>query len=74
MQSFLSNIIILLVKAYQVSLSRILPSTCRFTPSCSNYMIDAIKTYGFLKGIKMGLIRIFRCHPFSKSSGWDPVK
>ena len=51
MQSFLSNIIILLVRAYQVSLSRILPSTCRFTPSCSNYMIDAIKTYGFLKGI-----------------------
>jgi len=37
-------------------------------------MIDAIKTYGVLKGIKMGLARILRCHPFSKSRGWDPVK
>tara|TARA_X000001036_G_scaffold36131_2_gene29309 strand:- start:3275 stop:3388 length:114 start_codon:yes stop_codon:yes gene_type:complete len=37
-------------------------------------MIDAIKRYGFLKGIYLGIIRIMKCNPFSKSSGWDPVK
>jgi len=37
-------------------------------------MIDAIKKYGILKGTKTGLIRILRCHPFSKSNGWDPVQ
>ena len=68
------NIIIFLIKIYQNTLSKVLPSSCRFSPSCSNYMIDAVKIHGFLKGVIIGIIRICKCHPFSKTSGWDPVK
>ncbi len=45
---------------------------CRFTPTCSEYMIEAINTYGALKGIKMGLKRIKRCRPYG-DVGYDPV-
>ena len=69
-----SKIIIIIIKVYQQTLSKALPSACKFSPSCSSYMIDAIKNYGFLKGIYFGIIRILKCNPFSKSSGWDPVK
>mgnify|MGYP006104183251 FL=1 len=74
MKTLLSNIIILIIQIYQNTLSKILPSVCKFSPSCSNYMLEAVKKYGFFKGIGIGLIRILRCHPFSKSNGWDPVK
>tara|TARA_B110000116_G_scaffold129661_1_gene112526 strand:+ start:1075 stop:1188 length:114 start_codon:yes stop_codon:yes gene_type:complete len=37
-------------------------------------MLEAVKKYGFFKGVGIGLIRILRCHPFSKSNGWDPIK
>ena len=46
---------------------------CRFTPTCSQYMIDAINKYGIFKGIKLGIIRILKCHPKGKF-GYDPVK
>lgn len=46
---------------------------CRFTPTCSQYMKDAINTYGSFKGVLLGLKRILRCHPFGKY-GYDPVK
>ena len=74
MKTLLSNIIILIIQIYQNTLSKILPSVCKFSPSCSNYMLEAVKKYGFFKGVGIGLIRISRCHPFSKSNGWDPVK
>ncbi len=74
MKTLPSNIIIFLITIYQNTLSKILPSSCRFSPSCSNYMIDAIKMYGFLKGITMGIVRICKCNPFSKTNSWDPVK
>ena len=45
---------------------------CRFTPTCSNYMIDAINEYGTLKGLRLGIKRILKCHPFGKN-GYDPV-
>lgn len=47
-------------------------NNCRFTPSCSNYMKEAINNYGAFKGVKLGLKRIIKCHPFG-SSGYDPV-
>lgn len=50
-----------------------LPPACRFTPSCSQYTIEAIEKYGFLKGGIMGARRLLRCHPFSKG-GFDPVR
>ena len=47
-------------------------SKCRFYPTCSNYMLQAIDSYGAFKGLKMGLKRILKCHPFCKY-GYDPI-
>lgn len=46
---------------------------CRFNPTCSNYMIEAILKYGSIKGVYLGIKRILRCHPFNKNYGYDPV-
>ncbi|WP_084709625.1 membrane protein insertion efficiency factor YidD [Rubrobacter aplysinae] len=62
-----------LVKAYKRYLSPMLPASCRFTPSCSQYAIDAISKYGVLKGSAKACWRVMRCHPFSRG-GSDPVK
>ena len=67
------NIIITIIKIYQNTFSLLFPSTCRFNPSCSNYMILSIKKNGLLKGVIIGIKRISKCHPFSKSTGWDPA-
>ena len=64
---------IALIKGYKRFVSPMLPPSCRFTPSCSLYTLQAIEKYGLLKGILMGTWRILRCHPFSKG-GFDPVK
>ena len=69
---FLSGALILLVRAYQVTLSPILGGACRFEPSCSNYMIEALRVHGPAKGVLIGLWRILRCHPFG-AHGYDPV-
>ena len=69
------KILIFLVKFYQRFLTIFLGSyNCRFTPSCSNYMIEAIEKKGIFKGIYFGILRILRCSPFSKKSGFDPVE
>jgi uncharacterized protein len=62
-----------LIKGYKRFVSPMLPPSCRFTPSCSLYTLQAIEKYGLLKGVLMGTRRILRCHPFSKG-GFDPVK
>lgn len=67
------RLLILAIRAYQRLVSPFLPPSCRFTPSCSQYTIEAIERYGLLKGGAMGLWRIMRCHPFSKG-GVDPVR
>lgn len=54
---------ILLIKLYQWIISPMLPNTCRFYPTCSNYMILAIKEWGIIKGILLGIKRILRCRP-----------
>ena len=64
--------LILLVRAYQVVLSPLFSGCCRFEPSCSNYMIEALQTHGVVKGLYLGIVRLLRCHPFGKS-GYDPV-
>ena len=61
-----------LVRAYQLLISPLLPRTCRFTPSCSEYMIQAITTYGVVRGVGKGLWRLLRCQPFG-NGGYDPV-
>ena len=63
---------IFLIRIYQQTLSPIIGRSCRFTPSCSEYTIEAIKEYGSFKGWIMGVKRILRCNPFCKG-GYDPV-
>lgn len=66
------KIALLIVKFYQYCIRPLLPDACRYSPSCSNYAIEAINKYGAFKGGWLGLKRIFRCHPFG-GHGYDPV-
>jgi putative membrane protein insertion efficiency factor len=62
-----------LLRAYKLIVSPLLPSACRFHPTCSEYMKDAIEKHGVVKGVGMGLRRLSRCHPFHQG-GFDPVR
>ena len=61
-----------LIQGYRMFLSPLLPPTCRFTPTCSQYALDAIRRYGAWKGGWLAIRRILRCHPFH-AGGYDPV-
>jgi len=60
------------LRFYKVAISPFLPSACRFHPTCSEYMAEAIERHGILRGIFLGLKRLGRCHPFH-AGGMDPV-
>jgi len=62
----------LLIRGYQLTISRALPPSCRFTPSCSEYMLEAVRKYGLMKGTWLGSRRLLRCHPWNPG-GHDPV-
>ena len=72
MKRILTYPLILLIRAYQIILSPVLPATCRYEPTCSNYSIEALRTHGLIKGGRLALKRIFSCHPWG-GSGYDPV-
>lgn len=72
MNKLLKTLLILLIKFYQKFLSPLCPGVCRYTPTCSQYMIEAVMTHGIFKGIWLGTKRILRCHPWG-GSGYDPV-
>ena len=63
---------VLLVRFYQIAISPLKPPTCRFTPTCSSYALEALKRYGLFKGGMLAIRRIMRCHPWG-GSGYDPV-
>ena len=65
-------ILISLIRFYQRFISPLTPPACRFTPTCSQYTLEAIQKYGALKGTWLGIKRIYRCHPWG-GSGYDPV-
>nr|WP_267314034.1 membrane protein insertion efficiency factor YidD [Desulfosediminicola ganghwensis] len=62
-----------MVRGYQYLISPLLPPSCRFTPTCSAYTIEALKKYGAIRGTYLGIRRILRCHPFSRG-GYDPLR
>tara|TARA_B100001564_G_scaffold157991_1_gene132719 strand:- start:1624 stop:1878 length:255 start_codon:yes stop_codon:yes gene_type:complete len=63
------KILILIIKIYQYLASPLLGNRCRFLPTCSEYFIEALKTQGLITGIKLGVKRILKCHPFKKLGG-----
>lgn len=65
--------VIATLRLYKRFLSPLLPSACRFHPTCSEYMLDAVARYGVLRGVGLGLRRLARCHPFH-AGGFDPVR
>lgn len=69
---FLALPLIILIKIYQLLISPLFPSSCRYTPTCSHYTYEALKKYGLFKGSWLGIKRIARCHPWG-GSGYDPV-
>ncbi|OHX66541.1 membrane protein insertion efficiency factor YidD [Flammeovirga pacifica] len=72
MVKFISKLMILLVRGYQVLISPYTPSSCRYVPTCSEYTVQALKKHGPIKGGKLALKRIKSCHPWG-GSGYDPV-
>ena len=63
---------VLLVRFYQIAISPLKPPTCRFTPTCSSYALEALKRHVLFKGGMLAIRRIMRCHPWG-GSGYDPV-
>ena len=61
----------LAVRAYQWTVSPVLPASCRYSPSCSQYAVEAITTHGWVRGIGLAVSRLARCHPFNPG-GYDP--
>jgi putative membrane protein insertion efficiency factor len=70
-RSFFTYVVILPVRGYQTFLRPVLPSVCRFYPSCSEYFIEAVQKYGPVRGTCKGIGRLCRCHPWNPG-GFDP--
>jgi putative membrane protein insertion efficiency factor len=66
-------LVIRALRLYKIALSPLLPAACRFYPSCSDYMREAVERYGAIRGVWMGVRRLARCHPFH-AGGFDPVR
>ncbi len=72
-KKLLRNIFLLPVYFYRACISPLLPPSCRYTPTCSQYMVEAVTKYGIFKGGWLGIKRLLRCHPWG-GSGYDPVQ
>ena len=71
--NFFTYILIRFIKFYKFLVSPLLGQSCRYFPTCSEYSIEALETYGFFKGLFLAFKRILSCHPFG-NGGFDPVK
>lgn len=69
----MKHVLILAINFYQHTLGLFMRGACRFSPSCSEYMKGSIKKYGAFVGLYKGLLRLLRCHPYSKHYGIDEV-
>ena len=66
-------IVIYIIKIYQLTLGLYVRGACRFSPTCSEYMKQAVLKYGAIKGVWLGVRRLIKCHPYSKHYGIDEV-
>ena len=67
--NIISNILIGLIKFYKMVISPYLTPSCRYLPTCSEYFVESLKTHGLLKGLSLGIKRIFSCHPIKFLGG-----
>ncbi len=72
MKKLLTKILLLPIYFYKYSISPMLPPSCRYVPTCSEYAIEALKKYGPIKGVWLAIKRLSRCHPWG-GNGYDPV-
>ena len=68
----MTKVALLIIRAYQVLISPLFPSSCRFAPTCSQYAAEALSRHGVWRGLGLTFRRLCRCHPFHPG-GWDPV-
>lgn len=67
------KVLSLLIRVYQNTFSLLFPTSCRYTPTCSQYAIDALNKYGFVSGLYRAGKRLLRCHPFATHNSCDPA-
>ncbi len=75
--NILTKLLIKIIKGYKYLISPLFGHSCRYWPTCSEYSIDALKEFGFIKGLLLSIRRIFSCHPIKflgGGEGFDPVK
>lgn len=70
--SLMTSVVSALIRFYQVAISPLFPASCRFTPTCSEYTLQAVRVHGVVQGLCLGVKRISKCHPFH-AGGIDPV-
>lgn len=68
----MQTILVAALRGYKLLISPLLPSACRYYPTCSEYMMQAVEKHGVLRGVWLGVKRLGRCHPFHEG-GYDPV-
>lgn len=66
------RLLLVAIRAYQLTLASVLGGQCRFAPSCSHYAMEAIEQHGAWRGTRLAVWRLLRCHPFARA-GYDPV-